>query len=131
MREDILGGIKAAIERGATLKQAMMTFYRAGYKKEEIEEVARQYLKEKQIKKMQMQSPAVAQKTGKKEIKKPEKSIREQKPIQKISNYDAVLKPKGDNSIIILVIILILLLVGLAGIFIFREKVIDFFNNLF
>jgi len=42
--QEILGGLKAAIERGQNLKQAMMSFYQAGYKKEEIEDAARAYL---------------------------------------------------------------------------------------
>ena len=44
---DILGGIKAAIERGEEIKDAMMTFYNAGYSKREIEEAARNYVMEK------------------------------------------------------------------------------------
>jgi hypothetical protein len=43
VNEEIFGGLKVAIERGESLKKAMMTFYNAGYKKEEIEEAA-QYL---------------------------------------------------------------------------------------
>jgi len=42
--QEILGGLKSAIERGETLKHAMMTFYRAGYGKSEIEEAAKVYL---------------------------------------------------------------------------------------
>jgi len=42
--QEILGGLKAAIERGQNLKEAMMTFYQAGYKKEEIEDAARAYI---------------------------------------------------------------------------------------
>ncbi len=42
--QEILGGLKSALERGQTLKQAMMSFYQAGYKKEEIEDAARAYL---------------------------------------------------------------------------------------
>jgi hypothetical protein len=41
MNEEIFGGLKAAIERGESLKRAMMTFFNAGYKREEIEEAAR------------------------------------------------------------------------------------------
>ncbi|VVB83210.1 Uncharacterised protein [uncultured archaeon] len=40
MNEEILGGLRSAIERGESLKKAMMTFYNAGYKKEQIEEAA-------------------------------------------------------------------------------------------
>ncbi|MCA9487549.1 MAG: hypothetical protein KC516_01155 [Nanoarchaeota archaeon] len=45
--DDILGGLKAAVERGETLKDAMMSFYNSGYAKQEIEEAARNYLIEK------------------------------------------------------------------------------------
>ena len=41
VREDILGGLRNALARGQPLKQAMMSFYNAGYLKEEIEEAAR------------------------------------------------------------------------------------------
>jgi hypothetical protein len=46
--EEILGGLKAATSRGETLKEAMMTFYQAGYDKAEIEEAARAYLSQTQ-----------------------------------------------------------------------------------
>ncbi len=41
MNEEILGGLRSAVERGESLNKAMMTFYNSGYKKEEIEEAAR------------------------------------------------------------------------------------------
>jgi hypothetical protein len=44
INQEILGGLKSALERGESLKRAMMTFYNSGYKKEEIEEVARMLL---------------------------------------------------------------------------------------
>ena len=39
--EDILEGLKLAMARGDSLQKAMMSFYNAGYKKEDIEEAAR------------------------------------------------------------------------------------------
>ncbi len=42
VNNDILGGIEAAMVRGQTLRQAMVSFYNAGYDKLEIEEAARQ-----------------------------------------------------------------------------------------
>ncbi len=42
--QEILGGLKSAVERGQSLKDAMMSFYQSGYKKEEIEDAARAYL---------------------------------------------------------------------------------------
>jgi CRISPR/Cas system-associated endonuclease Cas3-HD len=38
---EILEGLKTAMLRGDTLKEAMISFYNSGYKKEEIEEAAR------------------------------------------------------------------------------------------
>ena len=41
VRDDILGGLRTALARGQTLRQSMMSFYNAGYVKEEIEEAAK------------------------------------------------------------------------------------------
>ena len=41
VNEEILGGLKASVERGESLGQAMQSFYNSGYKREEIEEAAR------------------------------------------------------------------------------------------
>ena len=47
VKQEILEGIKAALEKGETLKQAMMSFYTAGYKKQDIEDAARALILEK------------------------------------------------------------------------------------
>ena len=39
--QEILGGLKHALNRGESLEKAMISFYNAGYRKEEIEEAAR------------------------------------------------------------------------------------------
>ncbi len=41
VNEEILSGLKNALERGESLKKAMMTFFNSGYKKEEISEAAK------------------------------------------------------------------------------------------
>lgn len=41
VNEEIVGGLKSALERGQSLQRAMMTLYNSGYKKEEIEEAVR------------------------------------------------------------------------------------------
>jgi len=48
VQEDILGGLSSALARGQSLRQSMMSFYNAGYKKEDIEEAAR-VLKSEQL----------------------------------------------------------------------------------
>jgi len=42
VRQDILGGLKVALAKGKPLQETMQAFYNAGYKKEEIEEAARE-----------------------------------------------------------------------------------------
>ena len=39
--QEILGGLRHSLNRGESLEKAMLSFYNAGYKKEEIEEAAR------------------------------------------------------------------------------------------
>jgi hypothetical protein len=46
VNEEILGGLKSALERGQPLQKAMMTLYNSGYKKEEIEEAARNLMEQ-------------------------------------------------------------------------------------
>lgn len=41
MNEEIAEGIKFAMSKGESLQQAMQSFYNAGYKKEEVEEAAK------------------------------------------------------------------------------------------
>ncbi len=41
VNNEILGGLRHALNRGESLEKAMISFYNAGYKKEEIEEAAR------------------------------------------------------------------------------------------
>ncbi len=41
VKEDILGGLKSAISRGFSLREAMMSFYNAGYARNDIEDAAR------------------------------------------------------------------------------------------
>ncbi|MEK6906629.1 MAG: hypothetical protein AABW81_03340 [Nanoarchaeota archaeon] len=46
VREDILEGLKRAVQRGSTLQKAMVSFYNSGYTKEEIEDAARELQKQ-------------------------------------------------------------------------------------
>lgn len=45
--QEILGGLKYAINKGESLEKVMLSFYNAGYTKEEIEEAARFIQQEK------------------------------------------------------------------------------------
>lgn len=41
VNQEILGGLKSALARGDSLQKAMITFFNAGYKREEIDEAAK------------------------------------------------------------------------------------------
>jgi len=174
--DDILGGIKAAIERGEELKEAMITFYNAGYSKKEIEEAARQYLLEKKRKELideaTMQTPVtfkenkrknaweILQKGKEGEFKPIEvnqgKETREilgsnlikttikksaKKPLQQSKPAKQVISKYGEDGkkkkhsiepiTIILLLLLFFLVLVLASVFLFREELVNFFNNLF
>lgn len=149
VREDILGGLGAALQRGESLKQAMLTFFNAGYKKEEIEEAARALETEKAS--PAQQNPPVlfipqevasrTDETAAPSVQKVsgygEKPVRVmpviQKPVvmaqQKVSGYGEVEKPKGKAVIFVLVALLLILLGILAALFFFKEEIIGLFSG--
>ncbi|MEA3414005.1 MAG: hypothetical protein U9Q99_00560 [Nanoarchaeota archaeon] len=79
VNHEIFGGIKAAIEHGADLKQAMMGFYRSGYDKQEIEQAAKIYLE------MDKSQDTQSVKNTSSKKKKPEKK-KEEEQEKKLSN---------------------------------------------
>ncbi len=129
---EIIEGLRNALSRGYSLKQAMMSFYNAGYKKEDIEEAARI------LSQHPSQPLSHPEKSIPEHIKKPAKNLPTQKinkeeqetPNQKISKYEEKIKPKGKLKIILLIILLIILISGLVALFIFKDELINFFSNL-
>lgn len=84
VRQDILGGLKLAVSKGESLKHAMITFYNAGYKKEDIEGAARAFQIQRQGQQPQQEQPKekIQKIKSKKQIKqKPVKTI------QRVSGY--------------------------------------------
>ncbi len=156
---EILGGLKSAMLRGESVKQAMISFYNAGYKKQDIEDSAKTLLQLQQpvqqpvqqaqpvnekypkyIPAKPVQQPVkISQKVSNYGIprtkKQPKKIIQKPKPVsqpQKVSNYGTPpTKPKGKIAILILVFLLLFLLGILVSVFFFKEELIDFFNKLF
>ena len=123
-KDDILGGLQVALERGASLEGAMRSFYNAGYKKEEIEEAAKVLMTRAQP--QQFQSSEDMQKT---QPQKKYQQFKSGKSVQKVSDYE---KPSGVRTIAIavLVTLLLILLGALAGIFIFKEEIIGLFGKI-
>jgi hypothetical protein len=146
MNEEILGGLKSALERGESMKKAMMTFFNSGYKKEEIEEAARALSEVAETKpqvpvvpeKKQVPPPKTPPQTYPKQTPQKVSSYGEKipvnqppKPAQKVSTYDTTKDAKGKKIIFILFFLLAFLVVLLILIFLFKQQLIDFFSRFF
>lgn len=136
-KEDLVEGLRLAVSKGESLKSAMMSFYNAGYAREDIEDAARtlqapQFAQLSQTKPVQVQKP-----TGQKipPVQQQNQKFQSLTPsnIQKVSNYDKVSGSGNGPSkapIIFLIVILFLLFGALIGIFLFRSQLTSLFNNL-
>jgi hypothetical protein len=133
MNEEILGGLKSALERGESMKKAMMTFFNSGYKKEEIEEAARAL---SEVAETKPQVPVVPEKKQVPPPKTPPQTYPKQTP-QKVSSYGEKIpvnqppNAKGKKIIFILFFLLAFLVVLLILIFLFKQQLIDFFSRFF
>ena len=157
LNQEILGGLKAAIARGSNLRDAMMSFYQAGYGKTDIEEAAKVYVelqkspeelikkkkekeksKEKSKEKEKISSVPLSSEKSKETIKENEKPkiIQPPKPkvIQKVSKYDVSKKPKppkGKALTFVLIFMLLFLLGSLATVILFKDELVNLFNSFF
>jgi hypothetical protein len=142
---DLVGGLKSALERGESLKQGMMSLFNSGYKREEIEDAARNLNSTPTLGIVQPKSlspinplpktPSVPEKKEEKKQKlipvkvQPYPQLQVAPQVQKVSYYPAA--PPNDKAIItILTVILVFLLSTLATIFIFKNELINFFSNM-
>jgi hypothetical protein len=154
VNDEIAGGLKSALERGESLKRAMMTFYNSGYKKEEIEEAARavnalgispavitvkptimQPVASKQVQQVSTVSVAKSEEPfSDVQLQEPPAQVQQQQQPavvvkQKVSNYGNT--PKDKALIFILVGVLVFLVGALLAIFIFKDELISFFSSFF
>jgi len=152
VNQEILWGLKSALERGQSLKKAMLSFYNAGYNKNEIEESAK-YLTE-------TGSVSVEQNSGQLQRQRPvptpesfngeedssfipapsQENVQSEKAVQKprqvlasaqnVSAYEQREGTSGKLVIVILCAILFLLFGILVLFLIFRNEFISWFSNL-
>ena len=123
-KEEILAGLKQAIERGESLEQAKQSFINAGYNPRDVEEAAASFegvLTEYPKPAFHHQTPLSRQQPAKQtdyQINQSSQSKNQKNP---------------RKIVLILLIILIIFLVSLFAIlgFFLREKIISFIENLF
>ena len=144
VNEEILSGIISALSRGDSIKKAMMSFYNAGYKKEEIEEAAAiavrsptqnipvsSTLSMTSVPSFPKPSQSISQNPSPQKLETNQiTNLSKEKPKQKISSYG---EKSGPQQIMIIILAaLALLLTGIfIMLFIFRNQLVNFFSNLF
>lgn len=153
MKEEIIAGLKNAIERGSSLDAAAQSFISAGYNAQEVREAAavlrggatnilnnvnRQPIPQQQVpvqpKPQQIQQPQQAKSfpavQQPQQIQQPQQAPLDYLP-ERSQNYDF-----SDNSsskiafIVLLILILLLLIGGIVLILIYKQEVIDFITGL-
>ncbi|MBI2044168.1 hypothetical protein HYT24_02280 [Candidatus Pacearchaeota archaeon] len=128
MKDDIIQGLKMAMLKGETLQQAMQSFYNSGYERKDIEDAAR----ELQGLQSQLSQESKIFNQNEKMEQKPTPTKLEEKSTQVVSNYE---QPQKSNSRIIFMITILLLLIivgaALAGIYLYRETVMNYITNIF
>ena len=132
-RQELVSGIRQAVSKGESLRDAMVSFLNAGYSKEDIEDAARivqgEGIENTQPK-IEIKKPIVAPEIPKKEY------IEQATPIenipsapamtQKVSAYTS--KPSSSMSaskkifLVVLFIFLTLIGVSLAALFIYKDQ---------
>ena len=141
VREDIVAGLKNAVERGYPLETAKQAFLNAGYSRQEVEEAAA-YLSRGAINIQQPMQPIRPQQY-------PQQAQPAQQPSQQPTQYpqyqqypqpqptlmqQQIQKPaekKGKGLIIFLIVLLVVLVIAAIGAFIYKTQIISFFNTLF
>ncbi|MEK6847546.1 MAG: hypothetical protein AABX50_00280 [Nanoarchaeota archaeon] len=124
-KEELVEGLKVAVSKGEPLEKAMMSFYNAGYLKEDIEAAAA----------AMVQFPAVIQ--GR--FQPQQTSSVQAKPliptsqevIQRASGYGKKPSRSGALITIILFIMLLLLLGVLVGVILFKDELSSYLGSLF
>ena len=119
-KEDIIGGLKNALERGETLERAKSTFINAGYKEEEVEEAAK-LVGEKKLKEKETPVPRSIKPSVKTSVPSPVSApAPSAQPAQAIGKPlpSLQVKPKKKSPItavlIIVAVILFLLILNLV-----------------
>ena len=137
MENEIFEGLKNAISRGNTLQQAMMSFYNAGYKKEDIEEAARALSTPYS---QPSQQPSAPQRIIYKQAEPfarplPPKTIAPLAPpkqeMQLISKYESQPTSGGKLTTILLIATLVCFILVVIGVVMFYSEIMDFFKSLF
>ena len=127
VKEELVEGLKLAVSKGEPLEKAMMSFYSAGYLKEDIEAAAA----------AMVQFPAGIQsgfqQAQQGNILPQGKPLVKTSPevIQRASGYGKKPSKSGALATIVLFIMLLLLLGVLVGVILFKDELASYLGSLF
>lgn len=134
-KEEIVEGLRLAVSKGESLRSAMMSFYNAGYSKQDIEDAARamQMPQFTQLTATQQNTQGAPQTTtsGVQKQVSPKFQALNPQNSQKVSNYESA-SPGGPSktTITFLVVVLFVLVGALIAIFLFKNELSSILNNL-
>ncbi len=131
MQDEIVAGLKNAIERGDTMENAIQSFINAGYNPATVREAAQ--LLSTGASAIVLSSEAQQYPQSKSENKLEAPSTESQFPAQKQPQQYFYQKQKRSTGKLILIIILIILLILMMGAIVstllFGDKILDFLKS--
>jgi FtsZ-interacting cell division protein ZipA len=133
VRQDIVSGLKNAVERGYSLEQAKATLINSGYQIKDVDEAAN-YLTGGLGTEEPQTNEQIEQQSVEHTIEHPEQpqqQVQQQMIQQQMEYHEPKKKGKKTVLIILLIFLLLILVAGLGLAFYFREDVISFFGGLF
>ena len=119
VNEEIVEGLKSSVARGESLYQAMMSFYNAGYLREEIESSAKA-----------LQSSFINKRFPSDNEPKSADKMSLLKQVQRVSSYGEEKAPREKTTMVLLLVLMLLLVGVLISVFIFRDKISGFFGSV-
>lgn len=129
MRQDIYGGLKNAIERGATQEQAIKSFVSAGYKESDVRDAARAL--EQGV--LTMMQPVTTPNNALKKLPaipaKPQAKPQNTNYVSPQTNFK-VEQPhkKPDWIVIVLVVVLLFSVIAFVSSLLFRKEIAQFLS---
>lgn len=145
VRQDIIAGLRNAVQRGFTMQQAMQSYINAGYNAQEVQQAAA-HLSKGQAPPIQQKGAPVAQQAQQliqpttqptqqmQMTQQPQPGPQPPSGSQQVKPLKDKKKPpkkKGHKGLIItLIIILVLLIAGVSLAILFKDNIITFINDL-
>lgn len=141
VREDLIAGLKNALERSQSPESAVQSFISAGYNPEEVQEAYRYVNTGKPMQLQNAPKPAYGQNQIQSMQQMPNSNSQTQaqqhqqaqqlqaQRQQQQNQQTQVKKSSGNKIIIIFIVLLVIIVLGLAGFLLYPDKILDLFKK--